>query len=216
MSQKVGSLLTDIRAASRQRLLALELPVSSISGGAAFSNGKLTKPGGGFESDGFCVGDYATVAGLPGINGAFRVSLVTDDAIQFEGLSYTGSVAQVLISGAVPEPAWQGETYAPTLGKPYVNEAFRAVGSEPSADGGYTRWTLLATWTLFYPAGKGTIGIESMAGRLLEQFRPSTPMVFGQSRGKVAAVDPGPLVQEPEWLIMPLTARVTAWTDNRG
>lgn len=216
MSQKVGSLLPDIRAAARQHLLAIDMPLASVEGGASFADGLLTKPGAGFDAAGFCVGDYATVAGLTGITGAFRVSAVSADVIKFEGMPYTGSVAQVLISGALPDQAWQGESYEPKLGMPHLTEAVRAVASVPAADGGYTRWTLLATWTLFYPAGKGTIGIESMAGRLLEQFRPSTPMVFGQSRGKVAAVDPGPLVQEPEWLIMPVTARVTAWTDNRG
>lgn len=209
------NIIPNMRAAARTKLLALSLPVS-VTGSVTIAGAVLTASGATFVTDGHSPGDYLTLAGLSAANnGTRRVVGVTQTVLTFaDAFATNETVGASTISGYRPEIAWEREAFTPVAGQPFISEVFRRIGGKPVPFGGQWRHDLLLSLTLQWPSGQGTLGIESMAGRLLELYRPGTGLSFGGNVGKVVSADVSPLNEESVWTACAVTASVMAWTAN--
>lgn len=114
----------------------------------------------------------------------------------------------------LPEIAWEGKEYTDTVGKPFIREQFRPVYSRVSAIGyaGTIEHKMVGTLTLFYPTKKGTVPIDTMAGRLFMLFLPGQSLVYLNSSGTISNTERSGLNQEPNWLSCTVTVTITAFT----
>lgn len=121
---------------------------------------------------------------------------------------------RLLTLADLPEVAWEGREFADQLGVPFIREQFRPVYSRISAIGyGSTiEHRMTGNVTLFYPAKKGTVAIDAMAGELFSLFLPGQSLVFGGSSGTISNTERSALTQEPNWLSCTVTVTITAFT----
>lgn len=119
---------------------------------------------------------------------------------------------RLLTLSGLPAVAWQGETYRPVVGTPYITEAFVPVASQTRA--GYQVHTDLATFTLHYPIGAGTLPIETMAGQLLTHFKPGTKIEYTSAAAIVDEAERGPAQQGEDWIDLTVTISLLGSTEN--
>jgi hypothetical protein len=123
---------------------------------------------------------------------------------------------KLLTLPGLPEIAWEGREYADQIGVPFIREQFRPVFSRISAIGyGSTlEHRMTGNLTLFYPAKRGTVPIDTMAGALFSLLLPGQSLVYGSSSGTISNTERNALLQEPNWLSCTVTATITAFTAN--
>lgn len=114
----------------------------------------------------------------------------------------------------LPEIAWEGREFADQLGVPFIREQFRPIFSRIAAVGyGSTlEHRMTGNLTLFYPAKKGTVAIDTMAGALFTLFLPGQSLVHGSCAGVISNTERSALTQEPNWLSCTVTVTITAFT----
>ena len=102
----------------------------------------------------------------------------------------------------LPDVAWEGREFTPVKGQPYVSESMIPVSSDVMATGlgGYIAHTVTANFTLHYPVNSGTVALESLAGSLMQHFRPGTVVSYGDANATVQQVERVGLTHEPDWL----------------
>lgn len=206
-------IIPDMRAACRERLLTLPAALPSASGSATVRGRELRMPGTDLAAMGLHPGAFATITGLRTAPVRRFIHAVDGDALTFDEAPGDGA-GLLRVHLDLPEVAWQDEAFTPTPGVPFISEVFRRVGGRPVLFNGQWRHDMLLTLSLFWPSGKGTIGPESVTGRLLELYRPGVGLAYGANRGKVTAADAPQSLPEPAWTLYPVTIAVTAWTDN--
>lgn len=124
--------------------------------------------------------------------------------------------ALLTAASGLPAIAWEGRPYQPIKGTPYLAEGFRPVSSVVRAlgPGGTIAHTVIATFTLHYPAGHGTTAIDAAAGALLQLFKPCTILAYEGSRAVVQQAERHPLLQEPDWLTCGVVVTAVGHTSN--
>lgn len=117
---------------------------------------------------------------------------------------------------ALPEVAWEGRDYLDRAGVPFIREQFRPIYSRIAAIGyGSTiEHKMSGNLTLFYPAKKGTLELDAMAGQLFTLFLPGQSLVYGDSAGTISNTERSAGLQEPKWLSCTVTVTITAFTAN--
>jgi hypothetical protein len=102
----------------------------------------------------------------------------------------------------LPDVAWEGREFTPVKGEPYVTESIIPVSSDVMATGlgGYIAHTVTANFTLHYPVNSGTVALESLAGSIMQHFRPGTVVSYSGTAATVQQVERVGLTQEPDWL----------------
>jgi Bacteriophage related domain of unknown function len=120
------------------------------------------------------------------------------------------------ITGLTVEWAWEGRPYFPRDGVAFVRESFRAINSEPRAvgRGGTIAHDMTGNLVLCFPAGRGTLDVETAAGLILSAMPPGTPLVYGQNSGVVTKASRSPVAVTPQWVEVPVTVNVLAYTAN--
>lgn len=123
---------------------------------------------------------------------------------------------KLLAVSDLPEVAWEGREYADQIGTPFIREQFRPVYSRVSAVGyGSTlEHKMTGNLTLFYPAKRGTVPIDAMAGAIFAAFLPGQSIVYGNGSGTISNTERSALLQEPNWLSCTVTVTITAFTAN--
>lgn len=123
---------------------------------------------------------------------------------------------RLLTLNGLPAQAWEGRTYTPIKGTPYISESVRPISSVVRAlgVGGTIAHTITANFQLHYPAGGGTTAIDAMAGNLLEHFRPGTTLVYSESKAVVQQAERTALQQEPDWINCTVIIRFVGYTVN--
>lgn len=207
----------DLRSAIRKKLLTASLLSVSASTISASGNQFLDSANG---FGGVAVGDEITASGFAnsGNNGVLMVAAATAGAITVNKALTTepaGSARQVSVllpSGR----AWEGRSFEPVLGSPFISETMSPIYSEPRGlgVGGTIAHKITGNFTLHYPAGKGTAAIERMAGALLELFKPGTPLIYGQTSGVVQQAERRPLLVDADWISCPVVVSAVAYTAN--
>lgn len=120
------------------------------------------------------------------------------------------------VAGIPSDIAWEGENKSAGFAGPFIREAFRPIFSDKRAIGpsGTVLHRCTFNLNLFFPAGKGTIEIETAAGLILEAFRPGTSLVYGGSSGMIQKAERMGLGQSPDFLDCPIIVTLTAHTAN--
>lgn len=123
---------------------------------------------------------------------------------------------KLLTLSDLPEIAWEGREYADKAGVPFIREQFRPVYSRVSAIGyGSTlEHRMTGNLTLFYPAKKGTLALDTKAGEIFTLFLPGQSLVYGGSAGTISNTERNAVVQEPKWISCTVTVTITAFTAN--
>ena len=111
---------------------------------------------------------------------------------------------------------WEGERFSTTLGVPYLQEQVSAISDVVRAvgPGGNIAHTIAVRLTLGFPAGKGTLAVESAADLLMAAFRPGGSLAYGADSGVIQQCERSSLRQEPDWISCTVTATVVAYTSN--
>ena len=211
MSGVAATLESDIRAAFRAQLLALVMPAAPNTALTAAGR-TLGAPGVDFAALGFQPGDYATTT-LSNNLGPYKITRVDVGQLTFANQLVAQAAAGV-ISVPLPPVAWENDEFEPVPGQPFLEEVVRVIDSSPRGAGsaGYEQHTILATLALVYPAGQGTLGAESMVGRLKTVFRPGQGLSYGENAGTIMKSGPGAKVSQAPWLRCPFTVQLLCWT----
>lgn len=123
--------------------------------------------------------------------------------------------AVLAISGIPQEWAWEGKPYTARDGVPFIRESFRAINSEPRAvgRGGTIAHTMTGNLVLCFPPGaQGTLPVETAAGLIIAAIPPGTALVYGQNNGVVTKTSRSAVITEPNWLQVPVTITILAYT----
>lgn len=122
--------------------------------------------------------------------------------------------ARLLTVSGLPDMSWEGIGIGYGFDGPYINESFRPIYSQKRAVGptGTVLHRCTFNLTLFYPAGKGTVDIEAMAGAILAAFAPGTSLVYGTAKGLVEQAERRGLGQSPDYLDCPVIITLSAYT----
>ncbi len=117
---------------------------------------------------------------------------------------------------SLPPVAWQGREFAPVKGQPFVSESMVPVSSDVRATGlgGYIAHTVTANFTLHFPANKGTTALETLAGALMQHFRPGTVLSYASAAATVQQAERVGLIQEPDWLNATVVVTAIGHTTN--
>ena len=121
---------------------------------------------------------------------------------------------KLLTLSGLPEVAWEGKEYSDQIGVPFIREQFRPVYARVSAVGfnSTLEHKMTGNLTLFYPAKKGTLPIDAMAGALFTLFLPGQSLVYGVCAGTIMNTERSALTQEPNWLSCTVTVTILAFT----
>lgn len=116
----------------------------------------------------------------------------------------------------LPPVAWQGREFAPVKGQAFIAESFTPVSSlvRGTGLGGYIAHTVSATFRLNYPTNAGTVAMETMAGALLQHFRPGTSITYDGISGLVLQAERAGFTQEPDWLSSTVIVTLIGHTTN--
>jgi hypothetical protein len=128
----------------------------------------------------------------------------------------SGLRTRLLTLANCPGVNWEGVDYEPTVGVPFITEAMRPVSSVVTAPGvgGVIAHTLLATFTLHFPANAGTNAIEAMAGALMDLFRPGNSISYGSSNAVIQQTERAGATQEPDWINLSVVVTLVGHTAN--
>lgn len=112
--------------------------------------------------------------------------------------------------------AFEDEAFEPKIGVPFYEELVREIDATRRAGGagGAEEHTILASVTLVYPSGGGTLPLESMAGRLKVAFKVGRYLTYGDSAGQITKSSLGANVIEAPWTRNPFTVRLRCWTSD--
>lgn len=124
--------------------------------------------------------------------------------------------ARLQVLSGLPSVEWEGNDFLPVKGTPWLTETVSPVSSVVSATGlgGTIAHTVIAAFTLHYPANNGTLAIETMAGNLMAHFRPGTALIYGDDSAMVQQAEMAPLQQEPDWINRTVNITMIGHTSN--
>lgn len=137
-------------------------------------------------------------------------------ALTFHGDLRAGIRQKLQTVTSLIDVAWEGKTYQPVKGKPFLTEQFRPISSVVRATGlgGVIAHTMTANFTLHYPPGKGTVEIDALAGVLLELFRPGASVTYNTASAVIQQAERMALIQEPDWINCPVVITLIGHTSN--
>jgi len=115
-----------------------------------------------------------------------------------------------------PAFAWEGVKFDPTKGVPWVTEGIRPVSSVVVSPGigGLIAHTVLATFTLHYPANVGTATLDAFAGLLMDEFRPGNSIAYATSNAVIQQTERMGSTQEPDWINCAVVITMIGHTPN--
>jgi hypothetical protein len=111
---------------------------------------------------------------------------------------------------------WEGKTYSPVKGTPWISESQQPVSSVVRALGlgGDIAHTVIAAFSLHYPANAGTNALDAMAGALMDKFRPGTGLSYGGDTATILQVERRSNTQEPDWINGTVIVTMVGHTSN--
>lgn len=214
-----AGVFTDLRSAFRERLLSLVL-ADTASQALSVAGATYSRAVGSFIADGFAVGDeiVATGFGTAGNNGRALITALTASAMTVDRtlVAEGAGAGRRIVAGLPSGRAWEGREFNQQIGQPWLRESFRPLVSAPRAlgAGGTIEHRMTGNLSFFYPAKRGTLAVERMAGAVMDLLAPGTSLAYGQNAGVVQQCERAPLVQEPDWISAPVIVSITAYTSR--
>lgn len=218
----LATLHPNMRAAFRQKLLALIDIDHSPGVSVSLAAGVFTRASGSWIAAGFARGMEVQAIGFTGdprgvVTAVTAAALTTSIA---SPASQTVAGGGQFVVGLPIGRAWEGENFFPTDNAPYVAESVRAATSALKAIAnpsgvGLAEHALECTATFFYPKGQGTIAIERMAGALMTDLAESPRRLsYGGVSALVRNVERSPLYDDGSRIGCAVTASLLAFTQS--
>lgn len=212
-------LIPTLRAAVRERAASCVDIAHTPGVSVTLASGVFTRASGSWITAGFAAGQEVVVTGAFGGPKTGVVKAVTALALHTDIAGGGTSSAGVFTVALPSERAYEGVTYHPTTGRPFVAESFRPGPAQrrsiANASGGATiEHRIEATFALFYPTEQGTLAIERMAGALMTHFRPPLALSRDGISALVDNVSSTPVINDGGWLQIPVTASILAFTHS--
>lgn len=111
---------------------------------------------------------------------------------------------------------WDNVPFTPTLGSAYYRVAL--LPAEPSqaalGDDGANEQTGIFQVSLCFPAGTGTKALQGAIDALCSHFKRGTQLVYNTQEVRVTKTWAGNLMQETDWVVIPVSIRYYAQTPN--
>lgn len=126
---------------------------------------------------------------------------------------------RLLLQGVpgLPTVAWDGQTFEPVPGSPWVRERIAWLSSEQITVGGGTDGIVserfLYLLDVFYPRDGSLAALNTMVDAIRSRFRPSTRIAVLRG-GYVQRAERADSRAEPGWLMVPITVRAYCYRDN--
>lgn len=111
---------------------------------------------------------------------------------------------------------WEGKTYQPVLGVPFIAESVRPIYSRVRGlgRGGNIEHRFLCIVNLNFPDGRGTAAIDALAGTIRDALSPAHTLVYNGTAAHILRAETGPLIEAPDWLTKPVMITVSTYTTN--
>lgn len=107
----------------------------------------------------------------------------------------------------LPSVAWENVPFTPTTGQPYIAPAL--LPGEPFqceiGTSGANRHTGIYQISIYYPAGLGVLGFNTLRDGLCDHFKRGTVLTYGGTSVTIQKAFPGPVLQETDWQHAPIT-----------
>ena len=118
------------------------------------------------------------------------------------------------LTGIPTERAWEGASYSPRAGEPFIEDLLSVNDDIPVSLGAIVH-EMVYILTLRFPSGKGTSGIERAGGKLLDHFKVGTSLEYGTTKLLCTkAARRGSIRQDGAWASMTVSVSVTAFTKD--
>ena len=116
-------------------------------------------------------------------------------------------VARLLAFPGLPSVAWENVAFTPTTGQPYLKPAL--LPGEPVqceiGTNGNNRHSGIYQISIYYPAGQGVLGLNTLRDGLIDHFKRGTVLAYSGITVTVQKAFPGPVLQETDWQHVPIT-----------
>lgn len=129
----------------------------------------------------------------------------------FEAGARSAIRERLLTVTGLPAVAWEGRSFSPAVGQPWLRERLLPISETPAANGTVSHrysWEL----ALFYPAGSGLSALTTMRSRIIDHFAPGLKLAYEGVSLTVMESSRKPPVTEPDWLQGPLSIVLQGWS----
>lgn len=116
----------------------------------------------------------------------------------------------------LPPVAWENVAFTPTAGVAYIRPHLLP-GEPVQAEIG----TLGQNWhngiyqiSIYAPAGQGTATISALRDAIIDHFKRGTLLTYSDITVQVVKAFSGPMLQETDWIHLPLTIRYRVLATN--
>lgn len=108
---------------------------------------------------------------------------------------------------SLPSVAWENVPFTPTAGAPYLKPALLPGEPQQAEIGtnGANRHTGIYQISIFYPAGLGVPGLNTLRDGLINHFKRGTVLTYSGISVTIQKAFPGPVLQETGWQHLPIT-----------
>lgn len=112
--------------------------------------------------------------------------------------------------------AWENTRYTPTPGSPYIKPELLPGEPMQAELGQHGRNLHVGVYhlSLFYPAGTGTLGAGTARDDIIDHFKRGTVLEYGGLPVTVTKAHAGPMLQETDWVNIPITIQYRVFADN--
>lgn len=116
----------------------------------------------------------------------------------------------------LPSVAWENVPFTPTAGSMYLKPSFlpgEPVQAEIGTNG-QNMHTGLYQISVFAPAGAGVASVNTMVNAICDHFKRMTELTYGGVMVRLIKSFPSPMMQETDWIQIPITVIWRAYADN--
>lgn len=202
-----------MRAAVRERLLTV-IDIDHSPGSVTATAGVYARTSGSWIDAGFAIGQEVAITGMGVADGTVIVTGVAALSLTTSGTASASGNAPRFVVGLPFGRAWEGaEPYQPGAA-PFVAETFSPLSTRKrgAGQGGIIEHLTNANFTLFYPARRGALAIERMAGAVMAHFAPGLSLQRAELTARVSDVSRSGLTLDGEWLACGVSISLTAYT----
>lgn len=116
----------------------------------------------------------------------------------------------------VPAIAWENVTFNPVAGQPYLKPTLLPGEPQQAEIGtdGINMHPGIYQISIFYPSGGGVYSVNQLRDGLINHFKRGTVLTYSGDSVRVVKSYPGPMLQEADYIQIPITIQFRAYAQN--
>lgn len=124
--------------------------------------------------------------------------------------------ARLQTLSGLPSVAWENVPFTPTAGSMYLKPSFLPGEPVQAEIGTYGQnmHTGLYQISVFAPAGTGVASLNTLRDALCDHFKRGTELIYSGVTVRLIKAFPSPMMQETDWVHIPITVMWRAYADN--